>query len=282
MAILFEYEIYFTTFAPTDTYLEHATSIKNRISTVKKLYLTLLVSIFYCGASAQTEQTDKLFNNYSGDIDYTKIQLPPLQVFLDAAHSYADVKYFESKKEEQEHQLKLTKKDWLSYLRLQGNYQYGTNNTYMSQMGEQLPPNYGYSTIKTQSWYNGGAVLSIPLNDIFSRKQKIGTMKARVEQADYELERAIENRQLIILETYNEVIKHLSILKVQAETMALYDAQMLVSENDFINGQIDIISLSLERGRRATAIVSYEESRAALNNSVTLLEMLTKVKIIQR
>lgn len=214
--------------------------------------------------------------------DYTKIQLPPLSVFLDAANNYADVKYYEYKKEEIEHQLKLVKKDWLNYFRVQANYQYGTNNAYLVDDAQQLPGGGGIASKNTQSWYNVGAVMSVPLNDIFSRKQKTDIVRSQLNQVDYELEKTLEARQLIILETYNEVVKNLSILKVKAESLALYDAQMKISENDFVNGRIDIISLSLERARRSGAMVSFQESRAALHNAVTLLEMLTKIKIIQK
>lgn len=251
----------------------------------KPLIITLF-SLFSCMPSF-AQQADTMSGTYGyiddpESVDYTKIQLPPLSVFLDAANSYADVKYYEYKKEEIEHELKLEKRDWLNYFRVQANYQYGTNNAYLIDDAQQLPGGGGIASRNTQSWYNVGAVMSIPLDDIFSRKQKTDVVKSRLSQVDYELEKTLENRQLIILETYNEVVKHLSILKVKAESNALYDAQMKISENDFVNGRIDIITLSLERARRSTAMVSFQESRAALHNAVTLLEMLTKIKIIQR
>lgn len=40
---------------------------------------------------------------------------------------------------------------------------------------------------------------------------------------------------------------------------------MKISEQDFINGKIDIISLSMERGRRSGAVISYQEGRATLH-----------------
>lgn len=225
---------------------------------------------------------DSVSTTTTYDFDLSKIELPPVSVFLDAAHDYAEIKYFDSKIEEEQILLKQTKKDWLNYIRLQGNYQYGTNNSLISQTGEQLPPGYGYTSVNTQNWYNAGVAVSIPLNDLMSRKQKTDVVRSRIEQAKYEAERALENRQLLILEAYNEVIKHLAILKVKAEAVALYEAQMRISETDFINGRIDIISLSLERTRRVDAMVNYQESRAALHNAVTLLEMLTKIKIIKQ
>ncbi len=70
-------------------------------------------------------------------------------------------------------------------------------------------------------------------------------------------------------------------IHAKAESAALYNAQMKISENNFIQGRIDIISLSLERARRSGAVVSYEEARVKLHNSIILLEMLTNVKIIK-
>ena len=55
---------------------------------------------------------------------------------------------------------------------------------------------------------------------------------------------------------------------------------MKISENNFIQGAIDIISLSLERARRTGAVTNYEQSRVTLHNSIVLLEMLTNVKVI--
>ena len=83
-------------------------------------------------------------------------------------------------------------------------------------------------------------------------------------------------------EAYNKVLQELAVLKAKSEAAALYNAQMQISEQDFINGKIDIISLSLERGRRSTALVSYQSGRVALQNAITLLELLTNVKIMKR
>ena len=83
-----------------------------------------------------------------------------------------------------------------------------------------------------------------------------------------------------VLEAYNAVTEQLATIKAKAETAALYNAQMKISENNFIQGAIDIIALSLERARRTGAVTTYEQSRVALHNSIVLLEMLTNVKVI--
>ncbi|GAB1360260.1 TolC family protein [Porphyromonadaceae bacterium] len=231
--------------------------------------------------SVDSITTDTLLSSMQYlEIDYENIQLPPVSVFLEAAKSYSDVKYYEQRQREIESVLKVSKKEWLKYIRLQGSYQYGTNNTYLMQTGE-INPNDPRFTTSTQNWYNVGAIVSIPLDDLFSRKNKNDVYRSQMEQSKYELERALENRQIIILEAYNEVTKQLTLLKMNAESVALYDAQMPISERDFANGRIDIIALSLERARRTEANVRYQTSRASLHNAVTILEMLTKVKILR-
>ena len=74
----------------------------------------------------------------------------------------------------------------------------------------------------------------------------------------------------------------LAVLKAKADAADKYNAQMKISEQDFINGKISIIELSLERSRRTDAIVKYQEGKASLQNAITLLEMLTNVRILTR
>lgn len=257
------------------------------VAAKRTLLVASLFLIYPCFiANAQGEMVDSTLLDLPtiglpyGELDFENIELPPISVFLSAAHNYADVKLYEEKKREEEELLSISKKQWLNYLRLQGTYQYGTNNTYLLQTGEISPVDPRHST-NTQNFYNAGVVLSIPLDDLFSRKDKNDAARSRVNQSKYELERALESRQLLILEAYNEVMKHQILLKVNAESVALYDAQMRISERDFANGRIDIIALSLERGRRTDANIKYQTSRSALLNAVSILEMLTKIKVVQ-
>ena len=105
--------------------------------------------------------------------------------------------------------------------------------------------------------------------------------KYNIEQQQYVQEEVMEERRLRILEAYNAVTEQLSTIRAKAESAAMYNAQMKISENDFIQGLIDLKSLSLERARRTGAVTNYEQSRVALHNSIVLLEMLTNVKIIK-
>lgn len=212
--------------------------------------------------------------------DYERVQLPPLSVFLQSVYEHPSVKIYEAKRDEARADREITQREWLSYLRLQGTYQYGRNNLYSTSSidGEPIISNVG----NNQNLYNAGASISIPIGDLVSRKQKNNVKKARYAQLQSQYEMSVEERKLMILQAYNNVLQQLATLKAKSDAAALYNAQMKISEQDFINGKINITTLSLERGRRSSAVISYQEGRAALHNAVTLLEMLTNVKIINR
>ena len=199
--------------------------------------------------------------------DYERIQLPPLSVFLESVYDHPSIRIYEAKREEANAEMKITKREWLSYFRVFGQYQYGRVIQLTSR--ETIDDPLSMASMGTnQHLYNAGVSLSIPLGDLFSRKQKVRAKKAHYRQLDYEYEISIEERKLKILQAYNEVL-------------LAFNAQMKISEQDFINGKIDIIALSLERGRRSSAVVNYQEGQATLHNAITLLEMLTNVRIIQ-
>ena len=210
---------------------------------------------------------------------YEQIQLPPLSVFLQSVYDHPSLLIYEARQEEEEAILKDTKRKWLDYFRISGLYQYG-QVAGIAKSTETENLTYSFES-KAQNQYNIGMVLSIPLGDLAGQKQRIRAQKARLRQIEYEYEISVEERKLKILEAYNIVIEQLATLKAKSDAAALYNAQMKISEQDFINGKIDIITLSLERGRRSDAVVKYQEGRATLHNAITLLEMLTNVKIIK-
>ena len=140
---------------------------------------------------------------------------------------------------------------------------------------------YQSTTASSRHTFNVGASVSVSLSDLFNRPLRLKKYRYDIEQLQYSQEEVMEDRKLKVLNAYNAVTEQLATIKAKAESAALYNAQMKISENNFINGTIDIISLSLERSRRSTAVVQYEQARVSLHNSIILLEMLTNVKIIK-
>lgn len=209
-----------------------------------------------------------------------KLELPPLSVFLDAVIENATVKRAQSQVEQVRNQYRLQKRNWWNYFRFNGNYSYGRYNV-IGNASDEFTPMYQTTMSSAQHNFNVGASVGISLGDLFNRPLKLKDYRYQIEQLQYSQEEVMEQRKLRVLEAYNAVTEQLATIKAKAESAALYNAQMKISENNFIQGTIDIISLSLERARRSGAVVSYEQARVALHNSIVLLEMLTNVKVIK-
>lgn len=209
-----------------------------------------------------------------------KLELPPLSVFLDAVIENATVKRVQSQVEQVRNQYRLQKRNWWNYFRFNGNYSYGRYNV-IGNASDEFTPMYQTTMSSAQHNFNVGASVGISLGELFNRPLKLKDYRYQIEQLQYSQEEVMEQRKLRVLEAYNAVTEQLATIKAKAESAALYNAQMKISENNFIQGTIDIISLSLERARRSGAVVSYEQARVALHNSIVLLEMLTNVKVIK-
>lgn len=216
--------------------------------------------------------------NVSAELD--QLSLPPLSTFLDAVIENATVKRAQSQVEQAKNEYRLQKRDWWSYFRLSGNYSYGRYNV-VGNASDEYTPMYQTTMASAQNNYNVGASVGVSLGDIVNRPIKLKNYRYQIEQLQHTQEEVMEDRRLRVLSAYNAVTEQLATIKAKAETAALYNAQMKISENNFIQGKIDIISLSLERARRSGAVTNYEQSRVALHNSIILLEMLTNVKIIK-
>ena len=207
-------------------------------------------------------------------------ELPPLSIFLEAITENATIKRAESQVRQAENNYKLQKRDWLNYFRLQGTYGYGRYNV-LANNSSELTPVYQTSMASAQQNFSVGATVSIGLGDLLNRGTKLKDYKYQIEQLRYSQEEVMEARRLLILEAYNAVSAQLATIRAKAETMALYNAEMKIVDNRFIHGDLDIIELGIERSRRSTAIVDYEQARISLHASIIQLEMLTNVKIIK-
>ena len=208
------------------------------------------------------------------------IKLPSIDVFYKNTTEHPSVRIYDTRKKEELAKLGMTRVEWLDYVRLVGNYQYGKNNTLIYDINNTGSLT-GYSDEAISS-YGVGVAVSIPLGDPIVQHKKTVAQKAVVKRIKYEYEIALEERKIIILQAYNAVLRDLATLKAKSDAIAIYNAQMKISEQEFINGNINASTLSLERSRRADAIINYEEGKAALYEHITLLELLSGVKLLNQ
>ena len=214
--------------------------------------------------------------------DYLAMELPPLGVLIDNSRQTAQMQYYNTAIDEAKTDLKTERRNWLKYFRATGNYQYGQMNWLSgSDAADPLPVVPTYQG-KEQSYWNVGGVVSIPLNDLFDRRNRVKNKKLAVEAAEQNVERWQDELSLKIIDAYTPVLQNLSMIKTQAEAVTLAIAQYKITEADFMNGKIDAVTLSRQKNIQSATVREYEQTRASLNNALLRLEIMSHTKIITK
>lgn len=245
------------------------------ISMKLRIYILLSLVFFYISSlSAQdiTELKPK---------DYMEFDIPPLSVLFESAKASPILGYYEKKKEADESLMKTEQKKWLNYVKVVGGYQYGVIGNNSAFSDTNTPLFYQYSDNK-QNWYNVGVSVSIPLDDLFDRKNRVKKQRLEMQATEYEKEKWYDEQKLRIVEVYTLAIKELALLKIKSEALIFAEAQLKLSENDFINNIITVQELNRQKSMHTVAATEYEETRAQLNYALLQLEILAKTKIISK
>ncbi|MEG0788791.1 MAG: TolC family protein [Alistipes sp.] len=214
--------------------------------------------------------------------DYSALQLPPLHVLMENARKSPQVSVYASNKEFEERELKTVRRSWLKNIKLNANYSYGSTD-----INSQLYYNNQYPVIQNisgsdQSWWSVGAGISLPLDEIFNRRNKIKQQQKKIEAIQYETERWHDEICMLIIEAYTTATANLAVLESSARSLVMARAQYAVAEADFINGKIDASTLSRQKTIESSATQEYEKTRATLNNALLRLEVLSKTQILKR
>jgi outer membrane protein TolC len=213
--------------------------------------------------------------------DYLNLQLPPLEVLFENAKNSAAVDYYNVKMEEEASALKTEKRSWLKYFRFSSTYQWGLMGINTSFSDIDTPLFYQYSGAR-QNWYNIGASISIPFDDFFDRGNRITRQKLKTEATRVEMEKWHDEQKLRIIEMYTKAVKELAVLKLKTESLTFANAQYMEGEQDFLNGHLTAVELSVIKSRQMSALETYEDTKAELNKALLQLEVLSKTRILNR
>lgn len=163
---------------------------------MKRAVFTLWLLLAAVAATAQGNSPDFEFEysdlQLSPD-DYIGLQLPPLHQLLENARNTPQVEYYNKAVEIQERELKNVRRNWQHYFKINANYNYGSSDIY--NQNYQDNSNQIWTTTTTgreQSWWNVGASFSLPIDEIFNRRNKIKQQKRRIEQVELDTERWLE------------------------------------------------------------------------------------------
>ena len=207
-------------------------------------------------------------------------RLPPLQELLENARAASpQVKQFNAARESEVDELKNLQSSWLKWFNLNAAYSYGTNdinNSVVNQTSQTVV--YNVSGM-TQQWWNVGASLSIPLDDVFTLHRKIDKQKKLVESVQGEMDKWYDEVCSKIIDAYTDAMSNMEILDDATRNLVYARAQYEVAEDDLANGRIQPYDFSVRQKLKLDAVKSYQEVRSALTKDLYQLELLSKTPI---
>ncbi|MDD4640935.1 MAG: TolC family protein [Bacteroidales bacterium] len=209
---------------------------------------------------------------------FSDLILPPLSSLLEAAENSLQIQYLHSIRASLELDYKSVKRDWLEKISLSGNYRYGLGASFSSTATEISESTLNYSNTLS-STYGISVGFGLPLSYLFEHKADLKRQEELLRQADIQIELALQENKLRIIETYTLASEQLNLLKTKAELVYINIALSKMKESDYLNGLIDLQELSSQKTEENNALSEYETAKATLKKAILNLEMFTNIKI---
>lgn len=214
--------------------------------------------------------------------EFRNYHLPPLEALFESAKNNPRLKAIEAAMLASRADLRSTRRDWLQYFSVRAGYTYGILGTYTDTESQYNPLTTTYSGATQSSWQIGANV-NIPLNSLFNQSSKVRKQREMYKQAQYEKEVTFNEIKNEIIEIYCNIQYQLKLLKMATESLTLYNADYTVSETDFINNnQNQNRLLSDIKHSHQVALTEYETIINTLNILFLKLEIISNTKIINK
>lgn len=209
--------------------------------------------------------------------DFSSLILPPIDSLFLSLENNPNIKAQDYRILEQESVIKSQKREWINYLRFSSSYQYGYQGAESLVQGYLIPAYY-QTAQNAQNLYHIGVSLSIPFGDFIDNGNKIKKEKHRLNQIKAEKEISLNEQKFIIIELYNKANEQLTAYKIKAESKNYAELKARISQEDFINGIINIDELTVAKHSESVAISDFQKSKSELMIALMKLEIICNYK----
>jgi hypothetical protein len=244
-----------------------------RFRDMKRIIIIALLILGFTRANAQTNIQE----------EYLSLTLPPIETLFEGIRNSSTVQFYNYRMEGEELMLKTERRRWQEYISFYASYQYGVMamNAY-SNIGIDYPMIYQYSG-SAQMWYSAGALLRIPLDQLFDRGNRIRRQQLKIEETRTERELWYDEQKLRLIELYTKTQEMLGNLNQAIQMYILTDAQFQVAEKEFIlGGSNNPGALSNAKGQQVQAVLQLERIKSELNAAILKMEVMSGTKIMNR
>lgn len=253
----------------------------NRLS---RLIVLAALSALSTASYAQFDESGIAAGFFDGSqestINFSSFHLPPLAVLFENAKATPQVMSLQKAQEIAEAEVAKQKRHIFSYLRGHASYGYGKTDMWGQGQNES-----SYMILKQyqgseQSYWNVGASLAVPLEDILDLSAAVKRKKLAVDQAIYAKDRAYDQLKLQIASLFTKITNDLVKLKTASENAAIYQGAGALNLEDFHNGNMSIEDFAFTKGREEGAVTQYQSLQTSIITDILTLEIITHTPIL--
>lgn len=213
------------------------------------------------------------------DINFSEFHLPPLAVLFENAKSTPQIMTLEKARQLAEAEVAKQKRHIFSYITGHASYSYGKTDMWGNNTSSYGPMIYQFQG-NVQSYWNFGANLAIPLEDILDLTAAVKRKRMEVDQAALAKDIAYDQLKLQIASLYVKITNNLVSLKTLGEAAAAYQGAGALNREDFENGNMNIEDYASTKLHESGQVSSYQTLQTTITTDILTLEILTHTPII--
>lgn len=215
-------------------------------------------------------------------INFSNFHLPPLAVLYENAKQNPKILSFEKAQEIAQAEVAKQKRHIFSYLRGHASFSYGLTDQWSSSSDTYQPlitSLQRYSGSENMYW-NVGANLNIPLEDILDLRASVKRKKLEVDRAIIAKDQAFDDLKREIAALFIKITNALVSLKTASENAAIYQGAGALNQEDFHQGNKSIEDFAETKRWEQTAVSTYQNLQTTIITDIITLELLTHTPIL--
>lgn len=213
------------------------------------------------------------------EINFSEFHLPPLAILFENAKSTPAIMTLEKARQLAQAEVAKQKRHIFSYIQGHASYSYGKTDRWGNNSSSTNMMIYQFQGAETSYW-NVGASLSVPLEDILDLGAAVKRKKLDVDRAVLAMDIAYDQLKLQIATLYTKITNNLVALKSVGEAAAAYQGAGALNREEFENGNMQVEDYAYTKLHESGQVQGYQALQTTITTDIITLEILTHTPII--
>ena len=250
---------------------------------LKRLLFVVVTAGLSSTAFAQFDETGIAAGFFDSskekDINFSEFHLPPLAILFENAKSTPQIMTLEKARQLAQAEVAKQKRHIFSYISGRASYSYGKADMWGNNSSSTNMMIYQFQGTE-QSYWNVGASLSLPLDDVLDLGAAVKRKKLAVDQATLAKDIAYDELKLQIASLFVKITNNLVILKTLGESAAAFQGAGALNREDFENGNMSIENYAHTKMYESGQVSGYQSLQTTITTDIITLEILSHTPII--